>query len=48
LVRYQTRLLGFREERSVPTASNETVFTNLIGGPFTFEVRAIDAGWIRE
>ncbi len=43
LVRYQTRLLGFREEWSAPATSNETVFTNLTGGPFTFEVRAIDA-----
>ncbi len=42
-VRYQTRLLGFREEWSAPTASNETVFTNLTGGPFVFEVRALDA-----
>ncbi|MBL9201412.1 MAG: response regulator [Opitutaceae bacterium] len=42
-VRYQTRLLGFREEWSAPAAGNETVFTNLTGGPFTFEVRAIDA-----
>ncbi len=42
-VRYQTRLVGFREEWSVPATSNETVFTNLTGGPFTFEVRAIDA-----
>ncbi|MDP3071092.1 MAG: ATP-binding protein [Opitutaceae bacterium] len=42
-VRYQTRLRGFREEWSAPTTSNETVFTNLTGGPFGFEVRAIDA-----
>ncbi len=42
-VRYQTRLVGFREEWSTPAAGNETVFTNLTGGPFTFEVRAIDA-----
>ncbi len=42
-VRYQTRLLGFREEWSAPATSNETVFTNLTGGPFAFEVRAIDA-----
>ena len=41
-VRYQTRLLGFREEWSAPATSNETVFTNLTGGPFAFEVRAID------
>ncbi|MES2696751.1 MAG: two-component regulator propeller domain-containing protein, partial [Verrucomicrobiota bacterium] len=31
-VRYQTRLLGFREEWSAPTTSHETVFTNLTGG----------------
>ncbi len=42
-VRYQTRLLGFREEWSVPAPGNETVFTNLTGGPFTFEVRALNA-----
>ncbi|PAW68904.1 MAG: hypothetical protein B9S34_00955 [Opitutia bacterium Tous-C1TDCM] len=42
-LRYQTRLLGFREEWSAPAAGNETVFTNLIGGPFVFEVRAVDA-----
>jgi signal transduction histidine kinase/CheY-like chemotaxis protein len=42
-VRYQTRLVGFRDEWSAPAAGNETVFTNLSGGPFGFEVRAIDA-----
>lgn len=42
-LRYQTRLVGFRDEWSAPATSNETVFTNLTGGPFTFEVRAIDA-----
>jgi signal transduction histidine kinase/DNA-binding response OmpR family regulator len=42
-IRYQTRLLGFREEWSAPAPSNETVFTNLTGGPFVFEVRALDA-----
>ena len=48
-VRYQTRLLGFREEWSAPAPSNETVFTNLTGGPFAFEVRAIDAdGFVSE
>ncbi|MBL9187368.1 MAG: response regulator [Opitutaceae bacterium] len=48
-VRYQTRLRGFREEWSAPVASNETVFTNLTGGPFAFEVRAIDAdGFVSE
>jgi signal transduction histidine kinase/ActR/RegA family two-component response regulator len=48
-VRYQTRLLGYREEWSAPTTSNETVFTNLTGGPFAFEVRAIDAdGFVSE
>lgn len=48
-VRYQTRLLGFREEWSTPAAGNETVFTNLSGGPFVFEVRAIDAdGFVSE
>jgi signal transduction histidine kinase/DNA-binding NarL/FixJ family response regulator len=45
-LRYQTRLLGFREEWSAPAVSNETVFTNLTGGPFAFEVRAIDADGI--
>ncbi len=48
-VRYQTRLLGFREEWSAPAPSNETVFTNLTGGPFAFEVRAIDPdGFVSE
>ena len=42
-VRYQTRLRGFREAWSAPTVSPETAFTNLTGGPFVFEVRAIDA-----
>ncbi|MBL9211116.1 MAG: response regulator, partial [Opitutaceae bacterium] len=42
-VRYQTRLRGFREQWSAPSPSHEAVFTNLTGGPFTFEVRAIDA-----
>ncbi|MBL9210434.1 MAG: response regulator, partial [Opitutaceae bacterium] len=42
-IRYQTRLLGFREQWSAPSPSTETVFTNLTGGPFAFEVRAIDA-----
>ncbi len=45
-LRYQTRLLGFREEWSAPAPGNETVFTNLIGGPFVFEVRAVDADGI--
>jgi len=42
-VRYQTRLVGFRSEWSAPAANPEAVFTNLTGGPFTFEVRAVDA-----
>lgn len=37
----QYRLIGFRQSWS-PSASDETaVYTNLIGGPFTFEARAV-------
>jgi len=41
-VRYETRLLGFRDAWSAPAPEGETVFTNLSGGPFTFEIRARD------
>ncbi len=42
-LRYQTRLLGFDDHWSEPSAREEATFTNLSGGPFTFEVRATDA-----
>ncbi len=42
-VRYETRLVGYRDEWSAPTNEPQAVFTGLIGGPFTFEVRARDA-----
>ncbi len=42
-LRYQTRLLGFSDDWSEPSAREEATFTNLSGGPFTFEVRATDA-----
>ena len=40
---YQTRLLGYSECWSEPSAAVSTSYTNLEGGPFTFEVRALDA-----
>jgi signal transduction histidine kinase/DNA-binding NarL/FixJ family response regulator len=42
-VRFSTRLLGYSDQWSAPAANPEAVFTNLIGGPFTLEVRAHDA-----
>ncbi len=41
--RFQTRLVGFRDTWSAPAAGTEAVFTNLVGGPFRFEVRTLDA-----
>jgi signal transduction histidine kinase/CheY-like chemotaxis protein len=41
-VTYETRLIGYDTDWS-PAASPEVTFTNLIGGPFTLEVRARDA-----
>ncbi len=41
--RFQTRLLGYDTVWSEPSSRTEVEFTNLIGGPFTFEVRAVDA-----
>jgi signal transduction histidine kinase/DNA-binding NarL/FixJ family response regulator len=41
--RFQTRLAGFREKWSSPSSETSATFTNLEGGPFRFEVRAIDA-----
>jgi signal transduction histidine kinase/CheY-like chemotaxis protein len=40
---FQTRLLGFRDDWSEFTREPEATFTNLEGGPFTFEVRGRDA-----
>ncbi|MBC7367776.1 MAG: response regulator, partial [Undibacterium sp.] len=42
-VRFSTRLVGYSEKWSAPSASAEVSFTNLEGGPFTLEVRALDA-----
>jgi signal transduction histidine kinase/DNA-binding response OmpR family regulator len=42
-IRFQTRLLGFDDEWSSPTTEPRVSFTNLEGGPFTLEARAIDA-----
>ncbi|HEY0966577.1 MAG TPA: two-component regulator propeller domain-containing protein, partial [Opitutaceae bacterium] len=42
-IEYQTRLLGFQDGWSDFTSANETRFTNLSGGPFTFQVRARDS-----
>ncbi|WP_221029006.1 response regulator [Actomonas aquatica] len=41
-VRFQHRLIGFDDEWSAPDARAEVSFTNLSGGPLTFEVRAVD------
>ncbi|MBX3737725.1 MAG: response regulator [Candidatus Didemnitutus sp.] len=41
LERFQVRLLGFNPEWSAPTEKTETVYTNLEGGPFTFQVRTV-------
>lgn len=46
---YQSRLLGYNETWSTPSSVPQAVFTNLEGGPFTLEVRAIDlAGSVSE
>ncbi|HEX2861769.1 MAG TPA: ATP-binding protein, partial [Lacunisphaera sp.] len=42
-LRYQTRLVGFSEVWSEPSDIPSASYTNLEGGPFTFEARAIDA-----
>jgi signal transduction histidine kinase/CheY-like chemotaxis protein len=42
-LRFQTRLLGYDDDWSEPTPAPSVSFTNLLGGPFTLEVRAIDA-----
>ena len=42
-LRYQTRLTGFSAQWSEPSAVPSASFTNLEGGPFTFEARAVDA-----
>ncbi len=41
-IRYQTRLHGYDEEWSAPSPRTEIEFTNLSGGRYTFEVRAVD------
>ncbi|MDI1247585.1 MAG: ATP-binding protein [Lacunisphaera sp.] len=41
-LRYQTRLVGFSETWSEPSLTPRASYTNLEGGPFTFEARAID------
>jgi signal transduction histidine kinase/CheY-like chemotaxis protein/ligand-binding sensor domain-containing protein len=47
--RYQSRLLGYSDIWTEPSAVPQAVFTNLEGGPFTLEVRAIDlAGAVSE
>jgi signal transduction histidine kinase/DNA-binding response OmpR family regulator len=43
-IRYQTRLRGFRDSWSEPSEEPTTIFTNLIGGPFTFEARSLTPG----
>lgn len=42
-VRFQTRLVGFNDQWSALTASRSNAYSGLTGGPFTFEVRAVDA-----
>ena len=39
--RFQYRLLGYDDRWSQPTPETEATFTNLDGGQFTFEVRAL-------
>jgi Signal transduction histidine kinase len=39
---FQSRLLGFSDKWSEPSPLPEVSFTNLEGGPFTLETRAID------
>jgi signal transduction histidine kinase/DNA-binding NarL/FixJ family response regulator len=41
-IRFQTRLLGYDDSWSPPSQRTESEFTNLIGGRYTFEVRARD------
>ena len=41
-IQFQHRLIGFNERWSDPIDSPLVSFTNLEGGPFTFEARAID------
>ena len=41
-ISYETRLLGY-DANWAPASGPEATFTNLVGGPFTFEVRALDA-----
>ncbi|MCF7687299.1 MAG: response regulator [Cephaloticoccus sp.] len=42
-VKFQTRLLGYNDRWSRPSQIPQATFTNLEGGPFTLEVRALDA-----
>ncbi|GAB1489527.1 hypothetical protein MASR2M8_19800 [Opitutaceae bacterium] len=42
-LRFQTMLVGFSDEWSPLSEVNQTSYTNLEGGPFTFRVRAVDA-----
>ena len=42
-VKYQTRLVGYDDRWQPWTPRTEAEFTNLSGGPFTFEVRAQDS-----
>jgi signal transduction histidine kinase/CheY-like chemotaxis protein len=39
---FQTRLLGYSDGWSAPSPTPRVSFTNLEGGPFTLEVRALD------
>ncbi len=39
---FQTRLLGYDDRWSAWTTKTEASFTNLVGGPFTLEIRARD------
>ncbi len=41
-LRYQYRLLGYSDQWSEPSTNPSVTFTNLEGGPFTLEARAID------
>ncbi len=42
-LKYQTRLVGFSDTWSEPADTPRFTYTNLEGGPFTFEARAIDS-----
>jgi hypothetical protein len=42
-LRYQTRLLGFSDNWSEPSPIPSASYTNLEGGPFNFEARAVDS-----